>query len=68
MIPASSYAAPAARAPLGPYHFQRRDPRPSDVVIEILWCGVCHSDLHQVRDEWGRVSSPWSRAMRSSAG
>jgi uncharacterized zinc-type alcohol dehydrogenase-like protein len=58
MIPASSYAAAAARAPLGPYHFQRRDPRPSDVVIEILWCGVCHSDIHQVRDEWGRGEFP----------
>jgi uncharacterized zinc-type alcohol dehydrogenase-like protein len=58
MIPTFSYAAPSARAPLVPYRFERRDPRDSDVVIEILYCGVCHSDLHTVRDEWGTGSYP----------
>ena len=52
------YAAPSAKAPLAPHRFTRRDPRANDVVIEILYCGVCHSDLHQVRDDWGRGIYP----------
>ncbi len=52
MIKTIGYAAPEARAPLVPFHFERRDPRPTDVAIDILYCGVCHSDIHQVRDEW----------------
>ena len=47
-----SYAAASARARLAPFSFERRDPAAHDVRIEILYCGVCHSDLHQVRDEW----------------
>jgi uncharacterized zinc-type alcohol dehydrogenase-like protein len=47
------YAAQSAKDALAPYRFSRRDPRPDDVVIEILYCGVCHSDLHQVRSDWG---------------
>ena len=47
------FAAPAARAPLGPFTFERRAPGPRDVLIDILFCGVCHSDIHQARDEWG---------------
>lgn len=43
----------AAGKPLTPMTIERRDPRPHDVAIEILYCGVCHSDIHQVRDEWG---------------
>jgi uncharacterized zinc-type alcohol dehydrogenase-like protein len=58
MIPAKSYAAPAAKAPLAPYSFDRREPRPGDVVIDILYCGVCHSDIHQVREEWGKGNFP----------
>ena len=46
------YAAQSAKDALAPYRFVRRDPRPNDVVIEILYCGVCHSDLHQVRNDW----------------
>src|SRR6476661_953655 len=53
MLPTKAYAAPAANVPLGPFNFERRDVGPHDVLIEILFCGVCHSDLHQVRDEWG---------------
>ncbi len=53
MIAAKSYAAQTATSPLGPYSFQRREPGVHDVVIDILYCGVCHSDIHQVRDEWG---------------
>jgi uncharacterized zinc-type alcohol dehydrogenase-like protein len=52
------YAAPQATAPLAPFTFTRRDPGPSDVVIEVAYCGVCHSDLHQVRDEWGGAIFP----------
>ena len=48
-----AYAAPAAKEKLGPWSFDRREVGPHDVQIEILYCGVCHSDLHQVKDEWG---------------
>lgn len=51
--PTKAYAAYDPKSPLSPYQFDRREIRPSDVRIEILYCGVCHSDLHQVRSEWG---------------
>jgi alcohol dehydrogenase (NADP+) len=53
-----SYAAPSAGSPLGPHTIQRREPGPHDVVIDVLYCGVCHSDIHQVRDEWGLGAFP----------
>lgn len=49
----SAYAAPAANASLEPFRVERRAPGPHDVQIDIRYCGVCHSDIHQVRDEWG---------------
>ncbi len=49
---ARSWAAQSATAALAPFSIQRREPLPTDVAIEILYCGVCHSDLHQVRNEW----------------
>lgn len=49
---AKAFAAHGATSPLGPYTIQRREPLPTDVQIEILYCGVCHSDLHTVRGEW----------------
>jgi len=52
---AKAYAANSAAAPLAPFTLPRRSPRPQDVHIEILFCGVCHSDLHQVRNEWKDV-------------
>ncbi len=52
---ARAYAAHSAAAPLAPFTLPRRSPRPQDVQIEILFCGVCHSDLHQVRNEWKDV-------------
>jgi uncharacterized zinc-type alcohol dehydrogenase-like protein len=52
---AKAYAAFSEREPLGPFTMSRRSPRPQDVQIEILYCGVCHSDLHQVRNEWKDV-------------
>jgi len=47
------YAAPSVGAPLAPFSFERREPRADDVVIDIKYCGICHSDIHQARDEWG---------------
>lgn len=58
MIQSFGYAAPSARAPLAPYRFERREPRAKDVVVEILYCGVCHSDLHQVQNDWGGSMFP----------
>jgi len=52
---AKAYAARGATTPLTPFTLQRRSPRAQDVQIEILYCGVCHSDLHQVRNEWNEV-------------
>lgn len=53
MSKANAYAALNASDPLVPFNFERREVRPFDVQIEILYCGVCHSDLHQARNEWG---------------
>lgn len=53
MIPANAYAAQSATVPLTPFNFERRDVGAEDIQIEILYCGVCHSDIHQVRNEWG---------------
>src|SRR6201995_3860756 len=49
---AKAYAAKRATSALSPYSFQRRKPLADDVQIEILYCGVCHSDLHYTRNEW----------------
>jgi alcohol dehydrogenase (NADP+) len=53
-----AFAAQSATSPLGPATIQRRDPLPTDVEIEILFCGVCHSDLHMARNEWGGAVYP----------
>jgi uncharacterized zinc-type alcohol dehydrogenase-like protein len=53
-----SYAAHSPTARLGLFDFARRSPRADDVVIEILFCGVCHSDLHNVRNDWGNAEYP----------
>ena len=52
MFVCTGYAAQGADTPLAPFSFNRRDPGPRDVEIEILYCGVCHSDLHTNRNEW----------------
>ena len=52
MYDAKSYSAASATSPLVPKTITRRDPTEYDVQIEILYCGICHSDLHQVRNEW----------------
>jgi alcohol dehydrogenase (NADP+) len=54
-FPAMAFAAPSPTGALAPHTITRRMPRPQDVHIEILYCGVCHSDLHQVRNEWTEV-------------
>ena len=58
MTAARGYAATTANAPLGPFAFERRAPRDHDIDIEVLFCGICHSDVHQVRQEWGSASFP----------
>ncbi|WP_437759647.1 NAD(P)-dependent alcohol dehydrogenase [Sorangium sp. So ce1389] len=58
MLKTPAYAAASAKEPLRPFTIERRDPGPHDVLIEILFCGVCHSDLHQARDEWGGAIFP----------
>ncbi len=53
-----AYAATSATAPLALYPISRRTPRPDDVEIDILYCGVCHSDLHTARNDWGWTHYP----------
>ncbi len=55
---AKAYAAQSATTPLAPYSFDRREPGPNDVAIDIAYCGVCHSDLHTARGEWGGALFP----------
>lgn len=52
MSKSKGYAAKEANAPLGPFSFERREPREHDIVIDIKYCGICHSDIHQARNEW----------------
>jgi uncharacterized zinc-type alcohol dehydrogenase-like protein len=53
MIPVKSYAAESATSQIAPFSFDRREVGAHDVLIDIHFCGVCHSDIHQARDEWG---------------
>ena len=55
---AFGYAAQSATSPVAPFTFERRQPGPQDIDIEILYCGVCHSDLHTVRNEWQNTTYP----------
>ena len=57
-MPTEAYAATDATSPVGPFSIERREPRANDVEIDIAFCGVCHSDLHQVRNEWGNSIYP----------
>jgi uncharacterized zinc-type alcohol dehydrogenase-like protein len=58
MIQAKGYAAMSASDPLIPYSFERRDPKEHDVVIDIKFSGICHSDIHTVRNEWKSSTYP----------
>jgi len=53
MLTTPAYAAASVGKPVASFSIERRDPGPADVLIDILFCGVCHSDIHQARDEWG---------------
>jgi alcohol dehydrogenase (NADP+) len=58
MISTKAYATQSATEPLKPFTIERREPRDNDVLIEIKYCGICHSDLHQARNEWGGSTFP----------
>jgi uncharacterized zinc-type alcohol dehydrogenase-like protein len=58
MIPVKGYAALAVKKDLAPYNFERREVGDNDILIDIQYCGICHSDIHQVRDEWGGSKFP----------
>ena len=58
MIQAVGYAANHSFTSLKPLEFERDDPKPNEVEIEVLYCGVCHSDIHQVKNEWGNTVYP----------
>ncbi|HSZ34281.1 MAG TPA: NAD(P)-dependent alcohol dehydrogenase [Puia sp.] len=58
MSKTKAYAAQDAHGILAPWDFERREPGSKDIQIEILYCGVCHSDLHQIRNEWGNSIFP----------
>ncbi|MCC7137028.1 MAG: NAD(P)-dependent alcohol dehydrogenase [Planctomycetes bacterium] len=58
MTRVAAYAAPAAGRPLVPFVVDRREPRADDVEIDVLFCGICHSDIHQARDEWSGATFP----------
>ena len=53
MLKTKAYAAADAKSKIAPFSFDRRDPKDHDVLIDILFCGICHSDIHQARDGWG---------------
>src|SRR6266568_2259867 len=58
MPQSKGYAAQNAQSPLAPYSFSRREPGLSEIAVEVLYCGVCHSDLHMARNEWGQSAYP----------
>ena len=58
MPTSKGYATPDAQSPLAPFTFSRREPGPTEIAVEILYCGVCRSDLHMARNEWGNAIYP----------
>ena len=58
MPSSKGYAALGCKIAACPYSFTRREPGPTEITIEILYCGVCHSDLHMARNEWGNAIYP----------
>jgi uncharacterized zinc-type alcohol dehydrogenase-like protein len=58
VIEVRAYAAQKAKADLAPWTFNRRDLGAHDVLVEIVYSGICHSDIHQVREEWGEAIFP----------
>jgi len=57
MVQVIGYAAKKAKASLTPFYFERRDLLDHDVMIDIQYCGICHTDIHQVKNEWGRFNN-----------
>ncbi|WP_313198242.1 alcohol dehydrogenase catalytic domain-containing protein [Rhizobium sp.] len=55
-IPSRGYAADALNSPLKPYSFTRRNLRADDVLIDIQWAGICHSDIHTLNGDWGPLA------------
>ena len=58
MFQSIGYGAKTARSKLEPMTFERDDPKPNELVIEVLYAGVCHSDIHQVKNEWANTVYP----------
>ena len=58
MFTTKAFAAQDSKKPLAPFKFDRREVGPRDVLIDIHFCGICHSDIHQVRDEWSHSLYP----------
>jgi len=58
MLPTRGYATHGPTSKLEPFNFERREVGTNDLLIEILYCGICHSDIHQARDEWGNATYP----------
>jgi alcohol dehydrogenase (NADP+) len=58
MPQSKGYAATDSKTALGPFSFSRREPGPTEIAVDILFCGVCHSDLHMARNEWGQSIYP----------
>jgi uncharacterized zinc-type alcohol dehydrogenase-like protein len=58
MIATHGYAAHSATTPLVPFNYEHREPGPNDILIDIQFCGICHSDIHQARNEWGNALYP----------
>ena len=58
MSASKGFAAQNPRSPLAPFSFARREPGPTEIAVDILFCGVCHSDLHMARNEWGNAIYP----------
>lgn len=58
MLATRGYATESPTSKLAPFTFERREPGPNDVLIQIAYCGICHSDIHQARDEWGGALYP----------
>ena len=57
-LPTKSYATQSETSPLAPYSIERREPGKADLLIDILYCGVCHTDIHFARNEWGNAVYP----------
>ena len=64
-IKVRGYAAQSDSSPLAPFEFERREVRGNDVEIDIEYCGVCHSDLHQAKNDWAGAIIRWCPATKS---